>query len=490
VRVEVAFPKERALAAAVAFVLAVLAAAVVPSVRPSGLFRDFEAFYCAGESVRLGADPYLAEPIGSCERRPKPEPVIAGTPGLAMPAPVPPFALLPFRVLSPLPFVPAVLVWLAIIVACVAVSVWAVSRFTGLPWPAIALAFALSDGYASLCLGQIAPVAVAAIAVAAWLLAEKRDVAAACAAACAMIEPHVGAPACAALFVYRSRARLPLAAIAAAFVLASIAATNLATTIEYVRAVLPAHAVSEIANEKQLSLTYALHRLGVNDALALHTGECWYAAMIVIGAIVSGRIARRTNAAAIVAIPPALAVLGGPFVHIVQIAAALPAAFLLYAYGPPHLRRATGIAIAALAIPWIQFANVGTIFIPVSAFVVAVLVLTLVDERPLFALAAGAATIALFTWAIALVKPIIDPGPILVAHYDPRALAEVSWTLFVRTIGTGNASAFDLVKLPTIAALCLIAYATLVETKAASTAPAHVALGGKEAAASRRTSDA
>jgi hypothetical protein len=470
--------------------LAVLAAAVVPSVRPTGLFRDFEAFYCAGESVRLGADPYLAEPLGACERRPKPEPIIAGTAGLAMPAPVPPFALLPFRVLSLLPFVPAIALWLLVITAGVAVSVWAVYRFTGLPWPAIALGFALSDGYASLCLGQIAPLAIAAIALAGWLLSEKRDVSAACAAACSMIEPHIGLPACAALFLYRSRARLPLAAIAAGLVLASIAATNLATTIEYVRAVVPAHALSEIANEKQFSLTYFLHRVGVNDELALHAGELWYAGMLAIGLAVSGRIARRTNAAAIVTIPPALAVLGGPFVHIAQIAAALPAAFLLYAYGPPRLRRATGIAIAALAIPWIQFANIGTISIPVSAFVVALLVLTFVDERPPVALAAGAATVGLFTWAIALVKPLMDPSAILAAHYDPHALAEASWTLFVRTIGTGNATAFDLVKLPTIAALCAVAYVTLVEANAASGTLTHVALGGKEAAPSRRTSDA
>ncbi len=467
--------------------LIVLAALAVPSLRPSGLLRDFDAFYCAGTALRAGADPYRAEPLGTCERTPKPPPLLRGSPGLAMPAPLPPYALAPFEVLAAVPYVAAGLLWTAAGIASVAIAVWAMRRITGLPVEALVATFALTDGYASLALGQVAPVAVAAIALAAMLLFEGRDEAAAAAAGCAMLEPHLGLPVCAALFAYRARTRLPLIGIALLCAAASLAAGGVATSLEYVRSVVPAHALSEIANEKQFSLTYALHRLGIADGTALHAGEISYLLMCVAGIAAAGAIAKRTNAAAIAAIPPAFAVIGGPFVHIIQIAAALPAALLLVAFGAPRTRRIAGVAIVALAIPWIQFANLGTVFVALAAVAAAVLAQAFVTERPIGAAFAASATIVFLEIVIAVTAPHIpDAVPILRARYDPRALAETSWTLYVETIGTANALAFDLAKVPTVAALLALGYATLVEAFGAVTVGS-LAMGGKGGAAPRRT---
>jgi Glycosyltransferase family 87 len=450
-----------ALAALGVLVLAFLFA---PSVRPAGLMRDFNAFYCAGQTLNAGADPYRAEPLGSCERAPKPDPLLAGQAGLTAPAPLPPYALVPFRALAFLPYVSAAIVWTLLGIGAVVAAVWAMRKITGLPLLALVAAFALGDGYASLCLGQVAPIAVAAIAVAAWLLREGRDEWAGCAAGIAMIEPHIGLPLCASLFVWRARTRVPLLGFAVVCVAASVLTSGVPISLEYVRGVLPAHALSEIANEKQFSLTYALHRLGAPDEAALRAGELWYAVMLLGGVWAAGKLATRyKNAAAIAVIPPALAVFGGPFVHIIQIAAALPAALLLYVAAPARLRRTIGIAIVALAIPWIQFANLGTIFVGLAAVVAALLVASFVDDRPIFGVIAGCAAIGIVETAIALVRPVPDVSALLRIHYDPAALAEQSWTLYVRALGSANAAAFDFAKLPTVGALCALAYAVIVE---------------------------
>jgi len=426
--------------------------------------RDFNAFYCAGRTLNAGADPYRAEPLGGCERAPKPEPLLAGQAWLAAPAPLPPYALVPFRGLALLPYVWAALAWTLLGIGAVAVAVWATRRLTGLPIVPLIAAFGLGDGYASLCLGQVAPIAVAAIAVAAWLVREGRDEWAAAAAAVAMIEPHIGLPLCASLFFWRARTRLPLLGFAVLCVVASVLTAGVPISLEYVRGVLPAHAVSEIANEKQFSLTYALHRLGAPDEAALRAGELWYASMLFGGIWAARKLAARyENAAAIAVIPPALAVLGGPFVHIVQIAAALPAALLLYVATTARVQRTIGIAIVALAIPWIQFANLGTIFVALAALAAALLAASLVDERPIFGVIAGCVAIGIVETAIALVRPVPDVSALLRIHYDPAALAEQNWALYVRAIGTANATAFDFAKLPTVGALCALACAVFVE---------------------------
>jgi hypothetical protein len=453
----------RTPAASMGLAVLLLVAVFVPATRPSALLRDFDAFYCAGQVLNGGGDPYRAEPLGACERVAKPGPLLTGSANLAMPAPLPPYALVPFVVLARLPYVFAALTWTLLLALSVTVTVAALRAVTGLPVVVLGFGFLLGDAYASLALGQIAPIAVAGIAVAAMLLEAGRDELAACAAGVAMLEPHVGLPVCASLFIWRARTRLPLIGVAAVCGVVSVAVAGTATLIEYLREVLPAHALSEIANEKQFSLTYALARLHLPPATALHVGEAWYAVAVVIAIWTAGRIAASGGGSAHLAtIPAAFAVCGGPFVHISQIAAAMPAAFLLYARAPD---RRTAIAIVALAIPWIQFANLGSIFVPLAALVAAYLALELIDRRPAAAAVAACSAVLLLEAAIALVGGVPDPAAALAAQYDPRALAETSWTLYVQTIGTANAAAFDFAKLPSIVALCFIVFASFTEAR-------------------------
>jgi len=437
---------------------------------PRGLLRDFDAFYCAGDALGSGSDPYRAEPLGACERRPKPAIFRPGTPGLAMPAPLPPYALGPFVLLARLPFVAAASVWSLLLLASIALTVFALRRLTRLPLVPLVASVALIDGYAPLCLGQIAPLAVAGIALAAMLLHEGRERSAAAVAALSMIEPHVALPACLALFIFRPCSRTVLILAAAGLAALSFAIAGGTTTLEYVRAVLPAHALSEVANAKQMSLTYGLHRLGIPDAVAVRTGEIWYVAMVALG-IAGARLAQKSgrSVASFVTLPVGLALVGGPFVHVVQIAAALPAALLLFAESSSIVRRWLGIGIALVAVPWIQFSDLGTIFVPLSALVVGILVASLLEGSPALVAVGGLAAIAFGEMSIALLQSVPNVTGLLLSRYDPHALAEQSWTLYVRTVGPINAHAFDVAKAPTVVGLlvltCAAAYSLLHATK-------------------------
>ena len=472
-----------------ALTLAVLAGAALarPALAPSGLLRDFNAFYCAGTALAARRDPYMADPLGRCERAPRPHVLFAAPPRLALPAPLPPYALAPFVAIARLPYPTAGILWSLVLAAAVAVAVAATRRATGLPVLAVAAAFVLGDGYAAAALGQVAPIAVAAIALCAMWLRQGRDEAAALAAACATIEPHLGLPVCVALAFARYRTWTTLAAAGLGCAFASLALAGVPVTLEYLARVVPAHALSEVANAKQFSLTYALHRLGASDAAAVRAGELQYACALVAGVWLGRRIARRReNDAYLAAIPAAFAVLGGPFVHVSQLAAALPAALLLYADARGRARPAVAVATLTLAIPWVQFADLGLVFAPLAAVTATALLASLRPGRPLDALLAGIAALAFVEGCIAA----LVPGPHVALGLggdDARTLAEGAWTRYVREAGTANAFALDVAKLPSVAGLIAIAAAGVsAALRPVGRAP-RIAEGGKGAADSRRT---
>lgn len=446
-------------------IFVVLAAPASWHLGASGLLRDFNAFYCAGETLGAHADPYLAEPLGACERAPKPWGLPSQIPHLSMPAPLPPYALAPFVLLAHLPYGAAALAWFAFSLACVAASAWALRALTGLPLSATLAAFALGDGYAALSLGQVAPFAVAGLTFAALALARGRFALAALCAAAGMIEPHVGLPVCLALFLFAPRSRAALLACALACLALSLAVAGPGLNLEYVRSVIPAHALSEIANEKQLSLSFVAHQLGASDALALRLGTLSYLLALALGLAAARTLAERLSSPGLlVALPVAFTLAGGgAFIHIAQIAAAVPAAALLYV-ALPERRVPLGFALGAVAIPWAQFLNLGTAFPFFVALTVLTLAWSLGVERTLAAvsLAVGAMFLALLPEQFLVDLP--DPAAALAFAYDPAALAERTWDVFTHAIAQSNGIAYTLAKLPTWAGLLTIAGISLGET--------------------------
>jgi hypothetical protein len=234
-------------------------------------------------------------------------------------------------------------------------------RLGRIPFALAALASIGAVGYVSLPLGQLVPVVAALLAGAALALRANRPRLAALCCVLASVEPHVGVPAVLALFVFEKRARVWLAGAALAAVGVSLAVAGPHVCLEYVRDVLPLHALSQVDRiDIQFSLTALLRALGASVPASILLGSIDYAAMTLLGIAVGGALARRTGDRAFVpAIAPAFALLGGTFVHLAQIGTVMPAAALIVAYAArPVARRFALAAVIALSIPWATVADV------------------------------------------------------------------------------------------------------------------------------------
>ncbi len=313
---------------------------------------DFRAFYCAGYAVNAHANPYHAQPLASCERDRTDGYYRAFARTTVLPAPVPGYDLAVFAGLAHLPFAAARLLWGALLVCAIAAAILALSRLGSVSLLVAFAALWISLAFPSLQFGEIIPIAVASIAVAAMCARRGRWHAAAAAAAVSLCEPHLGLPVCAALFVWAPRTRAVLLCAGAALAAIALAAIGVHANVEYFTNVLPAHALSEIASDAQLSLSVVLHYAGVPDGVAVRAGTAWYAAMVLAAIPVARAMAIRTrDDAFLVAFPAALALIGGSFIHVTDLPAALPLAFLAYAYLPRH-RALVACAIVCLAVPW------------------------------------------------------------------------------------------------------------------------------------------
>jgi hypothetical protein len=420
------------------------------------LLSDFRGFYCAGHLAAEGIDPYRQEPLYSCEAA-QSVPLLWHAVGhVTDPAPLPPYSLAVFVPLGLLSFRAAALLWIAILTIAWGAVVVALRTMTGYSWGLLAACFAFA-AMMSLSLGQLSPIAIGALCIAALLLYVKRPQWAGGVAALAMVEPHVALPACIAMFVAVPRARFPLAAVGVALLLIS-ASFGVGRNIEYLRYVLPAHALSDVADIGQFSVTVLGHAIGLPDGLASRAGAVWYLVMSSAGVVVACIAGRRlAGLPLIVVLPMAFAVLGGPYVHWQQIVAAIPAALLLLRCD----RRPSALLAAALiglAIPWVYVVGWGFL-IPAAVAIAGVLAWFVVKPSGLaetFIVVGVSCALLLLNHAL----PHLPALPQFVAAVAPSAWADVSWGAYVREripIGTGI---FFWLHTPTWAALAVtIAFA-------------------------------
>lgn len=87
---------------------------------------------------------------------------------------------------------------------------------------------------------------------------------------------------------------------------------------------MPLHIRAEVPMVNQYSLTWLLAAVGVPVEVAVKAGSLSYLIMIAVGLWLAPRVARAVESdAAIVLVPVACAMLGGPFIHDNQVALAL-----------------------------------------------------------------------------------------------------------------------------------------------------------------------
>jgi hypothetical protein len=386
---------------------------------------DLVAFYCGGRVLAERRDPYTIEPLRTCERAALRESGIAIVPNLVVPAPLPPYALALFSAASLVPFRTASTVFFCASLFAIGVTIGLTIRLARGPPLVIAGAFVVALVFGSLLIGQIVPIVLAALCASALALRAGRVWLSVACASLAMLEPHIGAAALAGIFVTERRARLPVCASAVALAALSFAAGGLDRNLEYALAVLPAHARSEVSNfYAQYSLTALLYACGVPAQAALRWGECSYVAAFVCGVAVARKLARTYGDAAFAVLAPvAFALIGGAFIHIQQMAIALPLAFLFVRYGREKVLAFA--AVALLAVPWESLYE-----------------------------------IFFYTHVV----PPGNPAAALAHVADPGLLADRVWQVWIELIRTRDARTPQellLFKLPTwlgLAALALVAY--------------------------------
>ncbi len=309
--------------------------------------NDFPAFYCAGVTLDQHADPYALEPLRSCEHA---LPNGSDLPAqYVTPAPLPPYVLDIFALIAQLPYRIAAWLWFTTLAgACVWLAL-TIARVTGIPSGAIAAALLLSTALGSAGVGQIPPLAALFIALCGAALLRGDDALAALFAAASTIEPHVGLPLALSIFFFRPAARGWLLGFGAAAAGLSILAVTPHVALSYVTAVLPEHARAELVAGDQFSLSHALVRAGVSERVALLGGTLSYIVFVGLGLLTASAAARRLDVTALAYLPPAIALFAGTFVHEIQLAAALPAAFLLVARGTTPATWCGRLLVAAIA---------------------------------------------------------------------------------------------------------------------------------------------
>jgi hypothetical protein len=421
---------------------------------------DFADFYCAGAALDQRADPYHYEPLHRCEHAVNSSDAYRRDPRRVVPAPLPPYDFPPFMLAARFSFPSARTVDAVAIVAAVAAAVWGLSLLA-IPLDLAALALALPAGYLLLAAGQVVPFALAALVFCGVALSRRHDGIAGILAALTLIEPHLGLPVCVAVLVWAPRARSAL--LVSGFVLACTAMLTAgpAGILEYVARVIPAQAVAEAGYAYQYSLTYLLHALGLPPSPALFLGDVSYGAMLLLGVWLGRRLETTLGRRELLAyLPAAFSLIGGPYVHMVDLALAVPAALVLATSLQGTSRNLAAVALVLLAVPWIDVWIIKKLFLA-TLFVVGAMLLRL---------QIGAAVSAGTFVSIATVIYLLELWPpaalaaTTVRSFAANDLAQEAWRDYVARLGNPNAL-WLAVKVPTWLALSGLLAASLTALK-------------------------
>jgi hypothetical protein len=383
--------------------------------RIAATYLDFDAFYCGARVLVDGADPYRYEPLHACEA----SNLQPATPNAVVPVPLPPYAIAAFVPLSRLPYANAQFVWWLLLITAGVAIVWALAEVTGFPLAFLTAPILVSLLLPSLIVGSLALLPIAFLCLSAVALRRERWTAAAILQGIACAEPHVALPVMLTVFIFIPRTRLPLACVAAAIVALSYASGGAALNGEFVRAVLPAHAASEIANGEQYGLNAMLHAFGVADRAATTIANLQYAVFVLAGLWLV-RLLRWRVPESVVFVPMALAVTGGPFIHVTQIGAAIPIA-LVAARRMPSIGAWAGLAAIAVAIPWQASIGFGGFMGALVLFAVLAY-----NRLPWIVTLAGSAALAAVLQLLQ-VPELNRPAINAIAAVSVNALAEVPW---------------------------------------------------------------
>jgi hypothetical protein len=266
-----------------------------------------------------------------------------------------------------------------------------------------------------------------------------------------MIEPHLGLPVWIAVVLLVPRSRPAAVVTGVLLALAGVLIVGPGVAIEYIGQVLPAQATAEAGYAYQYSLTYLLVNAGLPQGAALIAGQLSYVAMLAVGIWLGSKLARALQRQELVAyLPAACGVIGGAYVHMVDLAIAVPAALVLATHSHAASRTIATLALCLLAVPWIDVWIAKKLFLS-SLFVVAAILLR---QGLTPALSIGTfSAIAAAIYCFELWPPAPFSASTVMAAARPGDLAQQAWRAYVLGLRTAPMP-WLAIKIPTWAALC------------------------------------
>ncbi len=397
-----------------------------------------------------GANPYAAAPLYACESIAA-RPLYQASFGVALPAPLPGYALLPFALLSFVPILPAAALWgLLLVAACVA-AVRSL-RELGVDSVVSVAAGAFALGVVTLPFGELVPIALASYCACAAALRRGSYGAAVAWACIGMIEPHVGLAVLLVLVGLEATRLRAASAIVLLAVLHALVVRDSAVT--YFSHVLAQHALAELTRSSQYSLSWALRALGMSAGYALGIGSASYALALGLGISLAAVAYRRTGAVELLALVPApIAIVGGTFMHLSQTGVAVPAALVLYSLAHGRAKSLLGIAVLLLAIPWNAVAET-VWFVPLAALASGLVTIVALDWTTTSAMRATL-VVTVYCAALALARAHVASVSIAAPPLDP-ALAQARWGAWIAANDSYGGYGVWLAKAPTWIALVLV----------------------------------
>lgn len=410
---------------------------------------DFADFYCAGAALDAHRDPYLYEPLRTCEHRANRAGIFGNDPALAIPAPQPPFDFPPFMALARLDFPTAKVLFAYAVIVAIALSMLALWR-SGAPLDLAVLALLLPAGYVELNAGQVVAFALLFLTLCGAALAARRDALAGFCAAMTAVEPHIALPVALAMLLFVPRGRRTLLLTLVTLGIIGGLVVGPATALGYLVGVLPGQAFAEIHFPYQYSLTYALATLGAPPALAQAAGIASFVTLLLAGLWIAPRLAHALRARALLAyVPAATAVVAGAYVHAVELCIAVPAALLMAVSLRGAMRNLSAAALCALAIPWILLWPIKKLF--ALSVLLCVLILVRLQINVFFA-AGTLLAFAAYAYAFERHPPALADAFRSAGGFRPDAIVQVEWRAFVESLKTRDPLWLG-IKLPTWAAL-------------------------------------
>ena len=411
------------------------------------LMGDFRAFYCAGELAREGSFDYSLERIAPCESRAVPDGFFSATPSLVVPAPLPGYAIAPFAALSFLDYPAATVVWWLALLAAAVLAAYVMALLGWARFDAALVAFAFPAAIVSMPLGELPPLALAGIALGA--LGMQRDVAWLRIAGFALVatQPQMAVAVAIAAIAARPKTWREVAAVVAVLGVASVVTIGFAQNVAYVRDFLPAHVASELLRVQQYTVSWIFAELGAPLGVAAWIGRVVYVIALAGAAVVSRRLAQTGEYAGAIAAAVAIALLGGPFVHVDHLLCAIPAALWLAS------RKSLGGVVAAvlLALPITSiFAN------PILVFAVAIFTFWIASSYGISRRRSAYAALGAMTVAVGLALLSVRFG---FAFHSAAHDAGNAWATYVATHNVVGGVLVWIVKAPLWIALIVLVVA-------------------------------